>query len=261
MTAQLQDILNCPAFSLRVFPVKCTRMKLPFLLLLIAYTAWAQEMIEKVVPITQEPSHHLILQNKYVRVFNVEVAPHFSTRIHRHDYDYVFVTLGDSDVSNERVHADPVELKLKDGETHFTRGGFAHKAVNLADTPFHNITIEFVEPGLTSPAAEKGQGAAISAHPAETLSADSQVFGKIKIREGTFLNGEVSTCAADHVTGPQLLVPVSEFFLRSVSRGNQLHQPGEAIWLNAGECATITSHGNYPARFVILDFPEQGTAK
>ena len=116
--------------------------------------AFAQEITERVVPITQEPSHHLVLENTYVRVFNVEVAPHFTTRVHRHDHDYLFVTLGDSDVSNERVHAEPVELRLKDGETHFTPGGFAHKAVNLADTPFHNITIEFIGAGLTSRTAE-----------------------------------------------------------------------------------------------------------
>jgi quercetin dioxygenase-like cupin family protein len=226
-------------------------MKLPLVLFLIACSACAQEMIDKVVPITQEPSHHLVLENNYVRVFNVEVAPHFATRVHRHEYDYVFVTLGDSNVSNEKLHADPVELKLKDGETHFTPGGFAHKAVNLADTPFHNITIEFVEPGLSSGAAAN----------AISENSGSRAFGKIKVREGSLLNGEVSTCAGDHGIGPQLLVPVSQFFVRSSSRNNQLHQPGEAIWLNAGECATISSRGNYPARFVILDFPQENSAK
>lgn len=233
-------------------------MKLPCLLFLIACGACAQEMIDKVVPITQEPSHHLVLENKYVRVFNVEVAPHFATRVHRHDYDYVFVTLGDSDVSNEKVHAEPVELKLKDGETHFTPGGFAHKAVNLAETPFHNITIEFVEPGMTSGGAGTQSNPANSVGP---LFRDSQTFGKIKLHEGTFLNGEVSTCTGDGVAGPQLLVPVSQFFVKSGKRSNQLAKPGDVIWLNPGDCATIITRGNYPARFVILDFPEESTAK
>jgi len=39
-----------------------------------------------------------------------------------------------------------VHLQLKDGETHFTRGGFAHIASNLADTPFRNVTIELLKP-------------------------------------------------------------------------------------------------------------------
>jgi hypothetical protein len=84
----------------------------------------------------------LVLENEYVRVFKVEVAPHAETLYHKHDVDYVFVTLGDSDVESVRVGEPPVRLQLKDGETRFTKGGFAHKAVNLSDKPFVNVTVE-----------------------------------------------------------------------------------------------------------------------
>jgi hypothetical protein len=56
--------------------------------------------------------------------------------------DYVFVTLGDSVVESVRVGEKPVKLELKDGDTRFTKGGFAHKAVNLSDRPFVNVTVE-----------------------------------------------------------------------------------------------------------------------
>jgi len=59
----------------------------------------AQTMKE--VEITSEPSHHLALENTYVRVFKVEVAPHAATLLHRHRHDYVFVSLGPSHISNE----------------------------------------------------------------------------------------------------------------------------------------------------------------
>src|SRR4051812_45986009 len=81
-----------------------------------------------VVPITQEEHHHLVLENDYVRVFHVEVAPHSETLYHQHDMDYVFVTLGDSVVESVRVGEKPMKLELKDGDTRFTKGGFAHKA-------------------------------------------------------------------------------------------------------------------------------------
>jgi hypothetical protein len=67
-------------------------------LLLISFLA-AQTATE--VEITAEPSHHLALENEFIRVFKVEVAPHASTLMHRHRHDYVFVTLGDAHVSNE----------------------------------------------------------------------------------------------------------------------------------------------------------------
>src|SRR3954469_3326816 len=96
----------------------------------------------RVVPITEEQHHHLVLENEYVRVFHVEVAPHSETLYHQHDMDYVFVTLGDSLVESDRVGEKPVKLELKDGDTRFTKGGFAHKALNLSDTPFVNVTVE-----------------------------------------------------------------------------------------------------------------------
>src|SRR5262249_42034113 len=235
-------------------------MKLPICVFLILCIASAQEIAERVVPITQEPSHHLVLENRYVRVFDVEVAPHFATRVHRHDHDYIFVTLGDSDVSNERVHEEPVELKLKDGETHFTPGNFAHKAVNLADTPFHNITIEFVEPELTARTAAR-KDEPIASNSYDNLFPDSQTFGKIRVHEGTFLNGEVSTCTGDHAAGPQLLVPISQFFVRSAGKSNRAEKPGDVVWLNTGDCATIVTRGNFPARFVLINFPAENSPK
>ena len=35
------------------------------------------------VEITAEPAHHLALENEWVRVFQVEVAPHAATLLHR----------------------------------------------------------------------------------------------------------------------------------------------------------------------------------
>jgi quercetin dioxygenase-like cupin family protein len=103
-----------------------------------------------VFPITQEEHHHLVLENEYVRVFHVEVAPHSETLYHQHDMDYVFVTLGDSKVASERADGKSTTLELKDGETRFTKGGFAHKAVNLSDKPFVNVTVELKKPAELS---------------------------------------------------------------------------------------------------------------
>ncbi len=103
-----------------------------------------------IVAIDHEPMHRLVLENDYVRVFDVTVPPGQETKYHRHDRDYIFVTLGDTDVESTRIGETPVTLKLKDGEVRFTKGGFAHKARDLADTPFHNITIELKKPVLAA---------------------------------------------------------------------------------------------------------------
>jgi hypothetical protein len=107
-------------------------------LLVAAALAQAPE----IVAVEREPMHKLVLENDYVRVFSVEVPPHSATMIHQHDRNYLSVILGDSDVESERVNEPPVHLQLKDGESRWTQGGFAHKAKNLSDKPFRNITIE-----------------------------------------------------------------------------------------------------------------------
>lgn len=93
-----------------------------------------------------EPHHHLKIENEYVRAYYVEVPPHEDTRLHQHDHDYLFISLGPADVVNAVLNKPEVHLVLKDGETHFTRGGFAHVARNLSDAPFRNITIELLKP-------------------------------------------------------------------------------------------------------------------
>ncbi|MGZ4896751.1 MAG: hypothetical protein ACXVJ0_09805, partial [Candidatus Angelobacter sp.] len=83
-------------------------------LLFLATATLAQQ--QQPVEITSEPSHHLVFQNEYVRVFDVTVAPKATTLVHKHNHDYLFVTLGDSDVVSVRPGEKPVALQLKDGE-------------------------------------------------------------------------------------------------------------------------------------------------
>src|ERR1700740_1682119 len=78
------------------------------------------------VEITAEPHHHLVLANDQVRVFNVEVPVGSATLMHWHHHDYIYVTLGAVEFSNEVEGKPPVILKLQDGETRFSPGPFAH---------------------------------------------------------------------------------------------------------------------------------------
>jgi beta-alanine degradation protein BauB len=122
---------------------KMLAMKLRGILLAVSLLATAAlAQTPAIVPIDHEPMHHLVFENEYVRVFSVEVPPHAETKVHQHDRDYIFVTLGDSDVESDRVNEPPVHLPLKDGDSRWTKGGFAHSAKNLNDKPFRNITIE-----------------------------------------------------------------------------------------------------------------------
>jgi hypothetical protein len=114
-----------------------------FWLLAIAAVAFAVQTAKE-VPITAEPHHHQVLENKYVRVFKVEVPSQQATLMHRHQYDYAYVTIGATELLNQIEGKPAANLKLQDGETRFSPGPFAHLVRDLAPTPFRNVTIEFL---------------------------------------------------------------------------------------------------------------------
>ncbi|HWZ84215.1 MAG TPA: hypothetical protein VNW47_16425 [Terriglobales bacterium] len=208
------------------------------------------------VEITSEPSHHLAVENEYVRAFQVEVAPKAVTLLHRHRHDYLFVTLGDSHVSNEVADRTPVDLKLADGETRFTAGDFAHIARNLSDQPFRNVTIELLqdEKMRTAPSPwpmEGGDREFPGVHVKVLFVRDGARVSAVELAPG-------ATVPSHHHDGPHLLVAVSDLELRSDVEGKspmpaQL-KSGAVKWVPGGFTHTLTNVGKLPARFVTVEF-------
>jgi hypothetical protein len=114
------------------------------LLLLLTFSLNAQSPAG--VPIPQEPHHHLVLENDYVRVFRVSVPAHESTLLHQHDVPYLYVSLGPADVINAVQNKPEVHLTMADGQLGYSLGHFAHIARNQSDSPFDNVTIELLKP-------------------------------------------------------------------------------------------------------------------
>jgi quercetin dioxygenase-like cupin family protein len=188
-----------------------------------------------VVPITKEPSHHLLFENEYVRVFKVEVAPHAETLYHKHDVDYVFVTLGDSDVESVRVGEPPVRLQLKDGETRFTKGGFAHKAVNNSDKPFVNVTVELKKNGGPLDYCEPCSKVVTKTNKSRgKVTRTSLLFSKDVSVSSWDLTGNF-TQAISIKMSDFLLIPLSDFQSEGAApTKSQAYRAGEAVWSKAG---------------------------
>ena len=227
--------------------------RLLFLFLLFPFLA-AQTATE--VEITAEPSHHFALENQYVRVFKVEVAPHTSTFMHRHRHDYVFVTLGDAHVSSEVEGKPPVELKLTDGETRFVAGNFAHVAKNLGDRPFRNATIELMQDEklrqTPSPWPDAEGEKTFPGGRSDILF----VKDGVRVSEVNLEPGAV--VPSHHHGGPHLLVAVSDLDLRSDVEGISpvpgKFKSGDVKWLPGGYTNTLTNVGKRPARFLTVEF-------
>ncbi len=225
-------------------------------LLLLATATLAQQ--QQTVEITSEPSHHLVLQNEYVRVFDVTVAPKASTLIHRHNHDYLFVTLGDSDVISARVGEKPVSLILKDGEVRYTPGNFAHAAINNSDQPFHNITIELLKPSskvttctelCTTLHCSNGHKANCS-KVVYNISSDQWLASLMTVPPSSQLERDMHG-------NPHLVIAVSDLDLTSqtgAASNSIQRQPGGLLWVPAGHAYTLVNKSQNPAKFVTLEF-------
>jgi oxalate decarboxylase/phosphoglucose isomerase-like protein (cupin superfamily) len=242
-------------------------MKRQVLFCLITPLLAAQALAPE-VELNAEPHHHLTLENKYVRVYNVEVPPHSDTLMHWHRKDYIFVTLGPTEVVNEVKDKPPVTLKLQDGETRFSPATFAHIASNRSDQPFRNVTIEIVDDDHLRHATSKWDPNKNEDRALETFPGGTQQILWVKdgIRASEFeLQPGATVVPTQHPAGPNLLVAVSDLDIDGAVQSDvpgNVHGPmsahfksGDSRWLPANYSHTITNISTKPARFVTLEFP------
>ena len=210
-----------------------------------------------------EPHHHLKIENEYVRVYYVEVPPHEATQLHQHDHDYIYVSLGPSDVVNAILNKPEIHLQLEDGETHFSRGGFAHVARNLADTPFRNVTIELLKspgeltnlcaqiaPNAASAGCEKTLATSMGGHG---LSVEEQMETPEMSLDLVRLDPETKG-AGVAVPGKSLVIALNDCEVQLNLNGGParpLHG-GEVSWVKAGMRGTAFNSSMRPASYLQL---------
>jgi quercetin dioxygenase-like cupin family protein len=236
-------------------------------LFLLAFSLSAQA--PQPVPLAQggqpgEPHHHLKIENEYVRAYYVEVPPHDSTQLHQHDHDYLFVTLGDSDVMNAVQNKPEVHLVLKDGEVHFTRGGFAHVARNLSDKPFRNVTIELLKP--------QGDARNLCAQiiasdplgpcdkPANDHGMEAQ-FDTAEVRVDLIRFSSRTTNLDSAMKAPVLIVGLKDSRIEITTKGKAAKtlRQGEIAWFNAGSQVEFSNIKGETAAFLQITFIDSVT--
>lgn len=102
---------------------------------------------DQVVDIEQEPRHHLVFANQFVRAFAVEVARHDRTLCHRHPNDYLLYVASGAEIISAARGEEPKRLSYADGECELAAAGLVHVVANLSDTPFRNVVVELLAGG------------------------------------------------------------------------------------------------------------------
>ena len=228
-------------------------MKRAILLLFLTTLLSTQADVE----ITAEPHHHQIFANPQVRVFNVEIPAHSDTLLHRHSHDYIYVTLGDSEVINAVQGKAPVTVKFRDGQTDLLQAPYAHVAHNQSDEPYRNVTVELLQDESLRHSThlwDESRGLDILHGGTKEI-----LWVKDGIRATEF---ELQPQAMAPISpAPCLLVAISDLELQqeehnaSVFASTRIHlKPGEVQWFPARHRSTLMNMGP-AAKFVTLEFP------
>lgn len=217
------------------------------------------------VEITSEPHHHLTLENKSVRVFNVEVDPNTETQMHWHRHDYIAVTLGAAEISNAVKDKPAATVKLPDGDTRFSSATFAHAVRDLGAQPFRNVTVEILEDESLRQSAAKWdaqdkeeRGLFVLNHGTKQI-----LFVKDGIRATEFELQPGGVVPKHHHTGPVLVIAITDLALEETIEGQPLTsshpashmKSGDSKWIPGNITHVVTNTGPAPAKFVTLEFP------
>ena len=98
------------------------------------------------IQVSQEPRHHKLLDNGWVRVLDVHIPPHDTTIIHKHSTPSVFVVLTQTKTGSE-VMVEPGRTSFASGNIWFE--GFydrprIHRVWNEDTAEFHVMDIELL---------------------------------------------------------------------------------------------------------------------
>jgi mannose-6-phosphate isomerase-like protein (cupin superfamily) len=106
------------------------------------------------VTIEQDPSHRLKFENKFIRVFNVEVPVGGSTLFHSHIFDGVGVRITNAEIVDEVLGGEKATYVMKPGEVSFGArpSPLSHRVINSGKGIFRNIFIEILPSNAVPPA-------------------------------------------------------------------------------------------------------------
>jgi len=229
-----------------------------------------------VVPIKNEPNHHLVIENSYVNVFRVSFPGHAVSLVHQHNVPYLYVSLGPADIMNAIQGRPELHQVLADGQVGYSPGHFAHLVRTDAGIPFNNITIELLKPqGELRNLCDKVVEAPLNcgSPSSETTASDpllktvAQVISIKRLFETDELSAtsfaiklRQSYTEKDNppdTLRPRLLVVQlnSEVRVEVTGEPTKTVGGGEALWLEAGKKWNIlTPGGATPTRFVLIAF-------
>jgi len=208
----------------------------------------AQASTPSAVPIEQEPAHRLVLQNEYVRVFEVWLPPGNATLWHVHRHDGVSVRLTDATIEDQPQDGPAETMRLQRGQVTYGATPMArtHRVRNVGETTFHIVYTEL----LTPPGISADHTAAPATDPRVVLENDRvRALRRILAPgESTALHTHASRGVGVPVTAGRLEISDPEGATKSIEM-----KVGAVQWIEPGTTHRLKNIGDAPIEIVDVE--------
>ncbi len=196
------------------------------------------------VDIADEPHHHLIIANDYIRAFAVDVPPRTRTLCHRHPHAYLLYVAAGAEIISAAQEEEPKKLNYVTGECELSKAGLVHVVENLSDTAFRNVVVE-VQPRT----GELRRGV-------EPAVLDGEVATERVLTEelGAVMTVDLSPGGEVEIAGPAVLsAPDGRVMVRELEEYDiPLDDFRKLMWVCAPRKVGIRNAGERPTKVVVV---------
>ena len=200
---------------------------------------------QQVVPVKDEPRHHNVLENEYLRVLDVRINPGDTSLFHKHTTPSVFIVLHPVKTGSEvKVEAQKATaLSSPDPSItfeSFTQSPRIHRVWNEDTAMFHVMDIEILNKGGHTPeAAIQQNGFAI-------------LFDEPQVRAYRLTLDGNNTVQLQR-KNPMLIVGLTNAKQSLRVNEKPFGKEGDFLFIPAGEPAQVTNSGNNNYSFAVLE--------
>jgi hypothetical protein len=197
-------------------------------------------------PILTAPYHLPVFTNEFVTVLKIFIPPGRNTGYHTHTDDSVSVNMVPADMTNQNYGSSEVthNERAQRGRATFTaytkEGPRTHKATNIGQTPFHNVSFIF----------RNRQPGKFNASSRANAPGYMQIMDNERVRGWRLVLEPGQTAPAITQTAPGLRVVIDGGEIVEIVQGHAdrgwMLSSGEFYWQDAGVTRSIRNIGTTP---------------
>jgi len=212
----------------------------------------------KPVDMAEDPHYRRLLQNDKVRVLELDLRPLEQSYV-RHDHNFLTVTLQESEVVQWSEGQSAVaNFRHNEGDVRFSFGGAPGGTRQDRTQTYRNVTIEFLNPKVTSYGYQADRGIWDYGASAVPPPVDPKATYATRLPLGEAVVKVVQLLSGDALPAPEaesdvLLVAISDIDLMTENNQRLRKSKGEIVWIPAEHKTAVKNRAGEAVRFVAIE--------